>query len=245
VPAAPLPASRLLRHHWSALGDAGLRATLVAARAGLDAFTEVVRDRGSLIRSWTDGAPMRQFDHYPDDDVVDLRSGSQFFYHAHRSHGTEHGHLHLFWHATASGRRRYVAGRERRWVRAAPSHLLAIGLDSRGLPVSIFTVNRWVTDGYWFDAATTLAMLDRFDIRAAGEHARSGRWLTCFVRLYRPVAAELLERRDRRLARHGPLEHALDERRLEVLSQFELDWGADLDALQSLCRRRGINAPAP
>jgi hypothetical protein len=239
-----LPASRLLHRHWSALGDAALGAALEAARAGLDAFTEVVRDRGSLIRSWTDGAPMRQFDHYPDDDVVDLRSGSQFFYHAHRSHGTEHGHLHLFWHATASGRRRYVAGLERRWVRAAPSHLLAVGLDSRGLPVSMFTVNRWVTGGYWFDAATTLAMLDRFDIRDAGGHAGSGRWLTRFVHLYRPVAAELLERRDRRLARRGPLEPALDERRLEVLSQFDLDWGADLDALQSLCRQRGIEKPA-
>ena len=42
-------------------------------------------------------------------------------------------------------------------TRPAPSPLLSIGLDARGLPVSIFTLNHWVAGGYWFDAATSMA----------------------------------------------------------------------------------------
>lgn len=231
-------ASGLLRKDWARQGDLELKATLEVARAGLAAFARVTRSSGSLIRSWTRKKPVVAYEHYPPDDVVDLRSGSQFFYHAHRSHGSEHGHLHLFWHATASGRRRYVAGRSRRWVRCEPTHLLAIGLDNRGLPVSLFTVNLWVTDGYCFDAATTLAMVDRFALDQVAGHVRSSAWLTAFVRLYRPAIAALLQQRDKRLSRYPDRGLALANRRLEVLSRIDVDWGADLEALEALAQRR-------
>jgi hypothetical protein len=57
------------------------------------------------------------------------------------------------------------------WARTAPSHLLAVSLDSRRLPVALFT------DGHWFDAATTLTFVDRFALRPDGEHAASARWI--------------------------------------------------------------------
>ncbi len=227
-----MPASRLLQRYWRSLSDRELAATLDVARAGLSAFSEVTRESGSLIQSWVGGQAMVEFDHYPVDDVVDIRNGSQFYYHAHRSHGTEHGHMHLFWHASASGRRRYVANLSPRWGRSSPSHLLAVGLDNRGLPVSLFTVNHWVTDGHWFNAATTLTMVDRFVVRDATGHETSAAWLTNFVRFYRPLIDDLLQRRDRRLADHKSSESALQDRRLEVLSERGLDWAADLEALE-------------
>jgi len=140
--------------------------------------------------------------------------------------------MHLFWHASASGRRRYVANLSPRWGRSSPSHLLAVGLDNRGLPVSLFTVNHWVTDGHWFNAATTLTMVDRFVVRDATGHETSAAWLTNFVRFYRPLIDDLLQRRDRRLADHKSSESALQDRRLEVLSERGLDWAADLEALE-------------
>ena len=240
-----MPASRLLQRHWSRLDDLALAATLAGARAGLAAFSDVTRDAGSLIQSWVRGRPMVEYDHYPSDDVVDTRNGSQFFYHAHRSHGTEHGHLHLFWHASSSGRRRYVTGLSPRWARSAPTHLLAIGLDNRGLPISLFTVNRWVTDGHWFDAPATQAMVDRFAMRQVPDHEASAAWLTHFVRLYRPVIAELLVRRDRRIGRHAQLEATLQNHDLEVLSQIDLDWAADLEALEAQYQRRRPGAAVP
>lgn len=235
-----MPASKFLKQHWSRTPDAELDAALRAAHQSLDAFSVATEKSGSLIQSWVKGQTVVEFDHYPVDDVVDTRRGSQFFYHAHRADGVEHGHLHLFWHATSTGRRRYVAGLAPRWKRAAPTHLFAIGLDDRGLPVSLFTVNQWVTDGHWFDADTTLAMVDRFEVGDAPEHEASSQWLNHFVSLYRPLIADLLARRDKRLARRSDLKAALHDRRLELLSFARIDWAADLDALEAETARRRL-----
>ncbi|MGE4049863.1 MAG: hypothetical protein AB7F38_02255 [Piscinibacter sp.] len=210
------------------------------ARDGVAAFADATTASGSLLQSWIEGREVVEFDHYPPDDVVDFRNGSQFYYHAHRDGGREHGHLHLFWHATASGRRRYLRPGRPRWVRTAPTHLFAISLDARGLPVGLFTVNRWVTDGHWFDAPTTMSFVDRFAVDVVGGHAPSCRWLTAFVRLYRPLIEAILIRRDRRLARRPRLQDALADHRLEVLSQQAIDWSADLDALEAEAARRGL-----
>lgn len=232
-------ATRTLERHWRCATDAELARAWQAASEAMAAFAAVTAASGSLLQDWIAGREVVEYEHYPPDDVVDLRHGSQFYYHAHRHGGREHGHLHLFWHAAASGRRRHAGSASPRWSRTAPTHLLAISLDARGLPVGLFTVNRWVTDGHWFDAATTLSMLDRFRLDAAPGHALSCRWLVRFVEAYRPLVAALLEARDRRLARRADLSQALADRRLEVLSAVEIDWAADLDALEARARLRG------
>ena len=235
----PMPSSKLLKRHWASLDDAELLDTWHAGRTSLDAFSACTAKAGSLIQSWIKGKKPVEYEHYPTNDVVDVRRGSQFFYHAHRSNGNEHGHVHLFWHATASGRRRYVARTGPRWVRSAPTHLMAIALDNRGLPVSLFTVNRWVTDGYWFDAETTMSFVDRFLVKDSRPHQTSATWLCQFVRMYRPLIKTLLLHRDVRIKRRKRLEDALDDHKLEQLSLIEIDWAADLDALESEVRRRG------
>ena len=204
------------------------------AQQCLAAFTRATGEHGSLLQSFVRGAPVLAHDHYPSGDVVDLRSGSQCFYHCHRDGGIEHGHLHLFWHATASGRRRYLARESRRWVRTDPSHLIAIGLDARGLPVSMFTVNQWVTGGHWFDAPRVHEMLASFRLHRVDGHEAAGLWLTHFVQLYLPVARQLLAQRDVRidmLRRTRSRDAVLADRRIEVLSRTRLDWAGDLDRL--------------
>ncbi|MDE2276908.1 MAG: hypothetical protein KGK09_11490 [Burkholderiales bacterium] len=229
-----------MQRHWRGAPDELLAAELSAARDSVAAFADVTQASGSLLQSWIGGREVVEYEHYPHDDVVDLRHGSQFYYHAHRDGDREHGHLHLFWHATASGRRRYLRDGATRWQRTAPTHLFAISLDSRGLPVGLFTVNRWVTDGHWFDAATVSAFVARFELGAIAGHEASCRWLTGFVRLYGPLVRELLVRRDRRLARRGELAPALADPQLEVLSRMAIDWSADLDALEAEAARRGL-----
>ena len=220
------------------------------AQASVGGFRRATASHGSLIQSWVRGADVEALEHYPTGGVVDRRRGSQFYYHCHRSGSSEHGHIHLFWHATRSGRRRNLgriqAGKTSDdWIRAAPSHLVSIGLDSRGLPVSLFTVNHWVTGGYWFDAATTLARLRRFELCGVEDHADSCAWITAFVRLYEPLIARVLDARDRRLARMvrtAPLETALDDRRIEVVSHARLDWARDLQRLEDELSTRGLGA---
>lgn len=225
--------------YWRTLPDAQLRIAVETARASVAAFADVTEHSGSLIQSWIRGQDVVEMDHYPPDDIVDHESGSQFYYHCHRGDGAEHGHLHLFWHATRNGRRRRAPEGTRRWVRTDPTHLFSISLDARGLPRALFTVNRWVTDGHWFDAATLLGLVDRFAMRPVEGHEHSCEWITTFVRMYRPVVAELLLQRDRRVARRRNLASALSDHSLEVLSQIEIDWSADLDALEAefACRK--------
>lgn len=234
-----MTASAALRQRWRGCTVAQLEAMVQHARGSVAAFADATAQSGSLLQGWIGGGQVVEFEHYPSDDLVDTRSGSQFYYHSHRHDGREHGHLHLFWHATASGRRRYLPKRGRRWTRTAPSHLFAISLDARGLPVALFTVNRWVTDGHWFDAATTLSQVRRFVMGDAAGHDASCRWLNGFVRMYEPLVASLLELRDRRLSHRADLARALADRRLELLSAIPIDWSADLDALESEAARRG------
>jgi hypothetical protein len=226
------------------LGNAELLRTFRTARHSLDGFSRATLQHGSLIQSWGAGAGVVALDHYPAGGVVDRRRGSQFFYHSHRTGDAEHGHLHLFWHATRSGRRRHLgppdASGTGAWKRSAPSHLVAIGLDARGLPVSVFTVNHWVTDGYWFDAETTRRMIRRFVLKGIPGHADSCAWLTAFVRLYEPVIARVLTERDRRLGVQPCREQALNDRRIEVISAARLDWIADLNRLEQELRSRGL-----
>ena len=235
-----MAASKYLRRYWRGLSDAQLALAVRAARRSVAAFADATSSSGSLLQSWIRGQVVAEFDHYPPNDIVDLRTGCQFYYHSHRDGDRKHGHLHLFWHATASGRRRYLRPGHARWVRTEPTHLFAISLDARGLPVGLFTVNRWVTDGHWFDAATTMSMVDRFDIGRIKDHQHSCDWLAGFVSLYRPLIHGLLVRRDRRLARRPDLEAALQDRRLEVLSDVPIDWAADLNALEANANWRGL-----
>ena len=235
-----MTASTQLKRHWRSATDAQLERILRSARSSVSAFADATAASGSLLQSWIAGREVVEFDHYPPDDVIDTRSGSQFYYHAHRDGDVEHGHLHLFSHATASGRRRYLRPGKKRWTRTEPSHLFAISLGARGLPVGIFTVNQWVTDGHWFDAATTMEGVERFAMSEIEGYEDSCRWLTGFVHLYLPLIEDLLRRRDQRLARRVDLGQALQDRRLEVLSMIPIDWSADLDALEAQAIRRAV-----
>lgn len=234
-----MTASSHLRRHWRVASDEQINLALRSARASVSAFSTATAEHGSLIQNWIAGREVLEFEHYPPDDLVDVRKGSQFYYHSHRDGDHEHGHLHLFWHATATGHRRYLKPGKPRWNRTEPTHLFAISLDARGLPVGLFTVNQWVTDGHWFDAATTMACVDRFAMGEIEGYEHSCNWLTGFVRLYRPLIHELLVRRDRRMARRTDLEKALQDRDLEVLSSTPIDWISDMDALEAESVRHG------
>jgi hypothetical protein len=182
-------------------------------------FQQVVEQHGSVVQALVRGAPVEALEHYPQGDAIDARHGYQFFYHSHRAGSTEHGHLHLFERGTDE-----------------PAHLLAIGLDARGLPVSIFTVNHWVTGGPWRDAALTIAALQRARFDAARGHALVGRWLSSFVRLYLPVATRVVSRRDtllRARSRGRSWAQVRRDPRIEVVSRSRIDWIADLQRLEA------------
>lgn len=158
-----------------------------------------------------------EWQHYPRDDHVDAASGARFYYHAHPADQRvpgEHGHFHVFVPAPGEP--------------GAISHLVGLSLDAQGLPLRLFTTNRWVTGDAWRDADALAAQLPRLALRAHGPLAPVARWLTAMVHLYDDVIADLLRERDRVLAGD---EAALDDRTLHVVSERAVDLPARLQDL--------------
>ncbi|WP_297366554.1 DUF6969 family protein [Acidocella sp.] len=140
--------------------------------------------------------------HYPHHDAIDPVSGWRFYYHTHNAAQrprAEHGHFHIFVPAPA--------GRF--------SHLIALSVDDKGLPLRLFTTNRWVTGETWQNAETLIAQL----ANPALSHAAPrdvGQWLSALLSLYRDEITALLRARDARL---GADVTRLDDRRLRLPSR--------------------------
>jgi hypothetical protein len=190
-----------------------------SASRSLSCWLRITERHGSLIHLFTGGAAIEAQRHYPSGDLIDAVSGTQCYYHCHRG-DVEHGHLHLF-------------------RRASPgeplTHLIGISLDPRGLPVGLFTVNRWVTRDVWRPAAETLGLIDGVSLSGSGCDPDLSRWLRHFLAFYRPLLNILLRQRDHRL-KQGDLERALEDRQLEILSSGAIDWSADLAATEDRLR---------
>jgi hypothetical protein len=194
-----------------------LRQRYQAGCRSLRHWLRVNERHGSLVRVCTGDVVVLAERHYPEDDWRDPPSGGQAYYHCHRP-GDEHGHLHLFMPAEPG---------------AELTHLLGIGLDPRGLPLSLFTVNRWVANDAWLPAGPCAELVLRFSLAASEADPRFSGWLEQFLRFYAPAIQTLLLERDRALAaKDEPLEQALEDRDLEIPSQVAIDWGADLDDVQ-------------
>ncbi len=164
----------------------------VLAKTGDNVVGEVLRDQGTFY----------EYDHYPKGDVFDPASGGQHYYHAHRV--DEHGHFHTFLReAGMDGSMRPVAQSDAEYMHERDdrlSHIIAISMDSRGLPIGLFTTNRWVTADNWYAAADVKIMLDRFEIDLAHPSWPVNLWITAMLRLFRPQILELIDARDRAVA---------------------------------------------
>jgi hypothetical protein len=189
-----------------------------SAQKALHHWLRLIERQGSLVRAFTAGhTPLRQ-QHYPPGDLVDPGSGTRCFYHCHRGDG-EHGHLHLF----------------RRAKPQRPlTHLVAISLDERGLPLALFSVNRWVSEDHWQPAAATLRLLEGVSLAGAACDPHLAGWLVHFLQFYRPTLEKVLRQRDRCLRQQASSRAAaLEARDLEIPSHCPIDWAADLAAAEA------------
>ncbi len=188
------------------------------AGQGANAPARVIGE-AQVFREWT---------HYPQPDAIDKRSGWRFYYHAHprvQRIAREHGHFHIF----TPGPKASERAPERRF-----SHLIGLSVDPKGLPLRLFTTNRWVTDEIWQPAATMAAWLEKPALRNA-EPRDVGVWLENLVVLYRDEIAVLLRDRDLRVNEPGgggENNPRLDDRRLRYPSQLHINLAQKLRALE-------------
>lgn len=199
-----------------------------AAQTLIDATIAVAAQGVPLmLRVLPDAAPAEIWAHYPADDAVDPASGSRWFYHAHppgeRDAG-EHGHFHLFLARDVLERSgaRAVAGPPGGTSSGADVvHLVAIAIDTAGLPTRLFTVNRWVTDEWLYPAEAIGPLLGGFDLAGAGGDPLVNAWLTAAVAFFAPQAAAALDARDAAIA--GWPATAFEDRSREILSAIAID----------------------
>jgi hypothetical protein len=205
------------------------------------------------------GAAPVQWEHYPFENAFSSNGRYQWYYHSHspadRPAAEEHGHFHLF--ARMEGiQRRLDPARERRFLATlaaeespAPTrHLLGVGLNAQGVPISLFTVNRWVTGDLMLSGPTTVELLESMTLKTGFPAIDAV--LVGLARLYQADIRALIRRRDATLrsrARQGA--GTLDDERLEVLSELQLDidrpiaWAmARARAMRRVAGARGVPA---
>ncbi|MGR7921505.1 DUF6969 family protein [Zobellella denitrificans] len=203
----------------------------VLKKGGLNVVGEVLKGQGTFY----------EMTHYPLDDVFDGDSHSQYYYHAHRGGGLEHGHFHTFLRAPGmppGSEMLDEPGATEPWPRGdqAIAHLVAVSMDGWGFPKGLFACNRWVTGESWYPARTVVAMLDRFSIDHANPSWPVNVWLTQMLVLFRPHIEALLWHRDEAVAewrRRHPGEDVFEDRRLEITGYLPIsvdDWLAELQA---------------
>ena len=194
-------------------------------------------ERGAhLLADLLAGAPPVQWERLPADDAVDSAGRYQWFYHSHapkdRSADSEHGHIHLFarralWEglsATPDERAfQKLCGNPR--SNAGTRHLIAIGFDAKGLPVSLFAVNSWVTGDLMLNANSSARLLSEIHLDTG--HPEIDAMLMALVRLCKEDIEALLAKRDGTLASHLP-KGVLEDRALEILAEIQLNLDAKI-----------------
>lgn len=205
------------------VGAAGLRL--------LSVYVDLANRGEHLLERLLRGHLPKQWAHYPENDAIDVDKGYQWFYHSHspedRDSADEHGHIHLFARRKLWSRRLRSTGElafaeaQDGANRSVPTrHLLAIGFDAKGLPVTLFTVNNWVTGDLMLSAAKTADLLDRMTLDTG--HPDIDTVIESVCRLYRDEIRSLLSQRDAVMKESAGVNKLTNESR-EVLSERAID----------------------
>ncbi len=207
----------LPREKLQAMAEAGqwvLECYRVLQKSADNLVGEVLRGHGTFY----------EMNHYPPGDVFDPENNSQYYYHSHRKN--EHGHFHAF--LRSKGMRDGVEPVEQSHEKYMDErqdnicHLIAISMDGAGLPIGLFTTNRWVTAENWYSAEDTIGMLADFHMDLVPPSWPVNIWMTNMVRLFAPDIADLIRSRDDSLAawrQNHPDRDVFEDRELEVITE--------------------------
>ncbi|MDJ0949396.1 MAG: hypothetical protein QNJ94_10785 [Alphaproteobacteria bacterium] len=210
----------------------------VLAKTGDNIVGELLRDVDNFF----------EWNHYPEGDVYDNTSHSQYYYHAHPpdERPGEHGHFHTFLRPKGMPKgiraARVSDYKKPKDPADALSHLVAISMDDKGFPISMFTVNRWVTADYWYKAEDVIKFIDLFEIDLAHPSWPVNRWLTGMMRLFRPQIVELLLARDRTIEdwrKKHPKRNPYKDHDIEVLSEAEVSIDDQMAQITSALEKHG------
>lgn len=257
-PKTPALPDAAIEIDFQALSEDRLAEMETAAKAVSESLAELSEQGTSLVGEILKGqGEFLQWDHYPAGDVYDRTSHAQYYYHAHpadnRTPGypaglwaVEHGHFHTFLRAEGMPPGAVPASlpdSQAGDTVDALSHIIAISMGRDGLPMRLFTTNRWVTGERWYDAETVIGLIDRFTVTSPVPSRPVNSWITHMLRLFRPQIEVLLHRRDEALADWQTRHHDADtaahqDRGLEVTSMTVIDIADQIETLAAERARR-------
>ena len=212
--------------------DAGQQARAAEAaleKGGQNIVGECLKGQGEFY----------ELSHYPQDDVYDKDSKSQYYFHTHRGINGEYGHFHTFMRAAGmpdnvkpvknTGKEAWPSGGD------ALSHLVCVSMNQNGELIGLFTTNRWVTGETWYRAEDVAAMIDRFQVDHAFPNLAVNQWITAVFRLFKSEIVELLSSRDKAISdwqNKNPESDVFEDRDLEVTSYKTISIKQKIVAIQ-------------
>lgn len=231
----PPDLSGLSRQQLEAMAEAGwevVECIRVLAKTGDNVVAEALRDGGVYY----------ELQHYPDGDIYDPNSHSQYYYHAHRP--GEHGHFHTFLrHKGMPSGVKPVALPGHDLPEDEDDllcHLIGFSMDNRGVPVRLFTTNLWLTDDQWYPAADVCKMLDHFEMDLARPSWPMNRWITKMFVLFRPQMLQILCERDINIAEWGakhPGKDAYADLDLDIVSVAPISIDDQIAAVEKALKK--------
>ncbi|MDJ0641683.1 MAG: hypothetical protein QNJ15_02595 [Erythrobacter sp.] len=212
---------------------------LQAAQTVIETITQMAQEQRPLMLRVVPEDEVHFWKHYPEKDARDEFCKSRWYYHVHAPgsrDADEHGHFHLFLHRTQlpEGLEPKVWPPQGEDAKAHVTHLIALSINTVGIPRSWFTVNRYVTNEFLYPADTMIEHLPDFNVDHTKEDDLVNRFVTAMVALYSDEIEALLRERDTRqaelLEEHGEKAYELASG-VEVLSQIPIDLDAKINSL--------------
>jgi len=193
-----------------------------------------------------DSIEFYQLNHYPEDDVYDDETHSQYYYHNHRGLDSEHGHFHTFLRSAAMPESiKPMDGfmQTEEWPSGdkALAHFVCISMNDEGFPIGLFAINRWVCAQTWYSAEDTIALLDHFYIDHAYPNLVVNQWLSAMFVLFRPHIVALLKHRDKVIEfmqQKNPQLDVLEDRSLDMTGSFSITADEWIEKITEKARTR-------
>ena len=210
-----------------------------AAKTVIETITQMVQEQRPLMLRVVPEEGAKFWTHYPKGDARDKHCKARWYYHVHAPGSREedeHGHFHLFLHRDQlpKGEPVKVLPLKGEEAKAHVTHLVALSIDTSGIPRSWFTTNRYVTDEFLFPADVMIRHLPDYNVDHTKQDDLVNRFVTAMVALYRDEITELLQQRDARqaelFAEHGDVGYEKESGE-EVLSYIPIDLDVKLGSI--------------
>lgn len=212
-----------------------------AAHIVIETITQMAQEQRPLMLRVVPEDGAKFWTHYPKADARDEFCRARWYYHVHAPGDRdpdEHGHFHLFLHRTQipDELEPKVWPPQREDARAHVTHVIALSIDTLGIPRSWFTVNRFVTNEFLYPAEVMIEHLPDFNVNHTKEDDLVNRFVTAMVALYRDEIAGLIRQRDARQAElvveHGEVAAYEKASGVEVLSYIPIDLDEKIGSLE-------------